>query len=69
MFSPQTVSLQAAADRVGIGRTLAYQLAHRPDEDGRLWLLEGVRIMQISGRFRVIGRELDEVLGPVEVGV
>lgn len=62
----QTVSLTAAAARVGIGRSLAYELAHRVDSDGAAWLMPGVRIYRISSRYRVLNRELDEVLGPLQ---
>lgn len=62
----QSVALTTAAARVGIGRTLAYELAHKLDDNGDAWLMPGVRIIRISSRFRVLKRELDDVLGPLQ---
>lgn len=66
--SSQTVALTTAAARIGMGRSKAYDLANAaPDENGVVWLIPGVRVIRISSRCRVLKRELDAVLGPVEL--
>lgn len=62
-----TLGLEEAARRLGFGRTLAYDLAHKVDENGDLWLVPGhVRILKIGGKFRVPAAQVEAVLAPVE---
>lgn len=58
-----TISLVAAAQRLGVGRSLAYDQAHRVDENGRRWLCDGVPVLVIGSRFRVPTRPLERALG------
>lgn len=59
----RTVSIREAAAMLGMGKDAAYNAAHRPGPDGQLWLIDGVRILQVSPKhYRVPLAQLERVL-------
>jgi excisionase family DNA binding protein len=57
--TPETVSVEAAASRLGIGRSLAYELARQ----GKF----PVPVVRVGRRILVPTRPLDRLLGGAEV--
>lgn len=64
----KVTSISLAADLLGVSRAHAYRQAHKPDDNGDLWLVPGkVRILRIGACLRVPTAQLDAVLGDIEL--